>query len=65
MKLRQARVCSHAASNSISPIQGEVMNFCNVAAFGADELLQLWQAHWRIESLFWLRNAVFPEDHWI
>jgi predicted transposase YbfD/YdcC len=28
-----------------------------------DELLQLWQAHWRIESLFWLRDAVFREDH--
>lgn len=27
------------------------------------ELLQLWQAHWRIESLFWLRDAVFREDH--
>jgi hypothetical protein len=28
-----------------------------------DDLLQLWQAHWRIESLFWLRDAVFREDH--
>jgi hypothetical protein len=28
-----------------------------------DELLRLWQAHWRIESLFWIRDAVFREDH--
>ncbi len=28
-----------------------------------DELLKLWQAHWRIESLFWIRDAVFREDH--
>ena len=27
-----------------------------------DDLLQLWQAHWRIESLFWIRDAVFRED---
>lgn len=27
------------------------------------ELLNLWQSHWRIESLFWLRDAVFREDH--
>jgi predicted transposase YbfD/YdcC len=27
------------------------------------ELLHLWQAHWRIESLFWIRDAVFREDH--
>jgi predicted transposase YbfD/YdcC len=27
------------------------------------QLLHLWQAHWRIESLFWLRDAVFREDH--
>jgi predicted transposase YbfD/YdcC len=27
------------------------------------ELLRLWQAHWRIESLFWIRDAVFREDH--
>ena len=27
------------------------------------ELLQLWRAHWRIESLFWIRDAVFREDH--
>jgi hypothetical protein len=26
------------------------------------ELLQLWQSHWRIESLFWIRDAVFRED---
>ena len=26
------------------------------------ELLRLWQAHWRIESLFWIRDAVFRED---
>lgn len=28
-----------------------------------DELLRLWQTHWRIESLFWIRDAVFREDH--
>jgi predicted transposase YbfD/YdcC len=27
------------------------------------ELLRLWQTHWRIESLFWIRDAVFREDH--
>lgn len=27
-----------------------------------DELLQLWQAHWRIESSCWLRHAIFRED---
>jgi len=27
------------------------------------ELLRLWQSHWRIESLFWVRDAVFREDH--
>jgi hypothetical protein len=27
------------------------------------ELLRLWQSHWRIESLFWIRDAVFDEDH--
>jgi predicted transposase YbfD/YdcC len=27
------------------------------------DLLRLWQAHWRIESLFWIRDAVFREDH--
>jgi predicted transposase YbfD/YdcC len=27
------------------------------------ELLRLWLSHWRIESLFWLRDAVFGEDH--
>ncbi len=27
------------------------------------ELLRLWQSHWRIESLFWIRDAVFREDH--
>ena len=27
------------------------------------ELLCLWQKHWRIESLFWIRDAVFREDH--
>ena len=26
------------------------------------QLLQLWQAHWRIESLHWLRDVVFGED---
>ena len=26
-------------------------------------LLRLWQAHWRIESVHWLRDAVFAEDH--
>jgi len=25
--------------------------------------LRLWQSHWRIERLFWLRDAVFREDH--
>jgi predicted transposase YbfD/YdcC len=27
------------------------------------DLLHLWQSHWRIESLFWIRDAVFREDH--
>ena len=27
------------------------------------ELLLLWQAHWRIESLFWMRDAVSGKDH--
>jgi hypothetical protein len=27
------------------------------------QLLRLWQSHWRIESLFWIRDAVFREDH--
>jgi predicted transposase YbfD/YdcC len=27
------------------------------------DLLKLWQAHWRIESVHWLRDAVFCEDH--
>lgn len=27
------------------------------------ELLRLWQSHWRIESVHWLRDAVFREDH--
>ena len=27
------------------------------------ELLRLWQSHWRVESLFWIRDAVFREDH--
>ncbi len=27
------------------------------------ELLRLWQSHWRIESLFWIRDAVFRKDH--
>ena len=27
------------------------------------ELLQLWRSHWRIESMFWLRDAIFREDH--
>jgi hypothetical protein len=27
------------------------------------ELLSLWQSHWRIESLFWIRDAAFGEDH--
>ncbi len=27
------------------------------------ELLRLWQSHWRIQSLFWIRDAVFHEDH--
>ena len=27
------------------------------------ELLRLWRSHWRIESLFWLRDALLREDH--
>lgn len=27
------------------------------------ELLRLWHAHWGIESLFWIRDAVFREDY--
>jgi len=27
------------------------------------QLLKLWRTHWHIESLHWLRDAVFREDH--
>lgn len=27
------------------------------------DLLKLWQSHWRIESVHWLRDVVFGEDH--
>jgi predicted transposase YbfD/YdcC len=29
----------------------------------ASQVLKPWRAHWQVESLHWLRDAVFDEDH--
>ena len=55
----------------VSKRTGEVLSHQTVYAVTSlapdqaspDELLRLWQAHWRIESVFWVRDTVFREDH--